>query len=470
MINKLFTTLIVLLILAVNILRFWQLDQVPYGFNVDELSGSVTIQCMETEGVDAHLIPHPIFADQHYGTPKPPVYTYPAVLWEKIFGHTADRLRAFTAFGNVLAILGLFVLTRMLFCNSYALLVTLIASLSPWIWGLSRIGYESTFCNTFIIWGIFFFLRKDKWLDKIIAGFLFACAMYVYPPERLHVPLLLVPLFIFHIIKYKRLQKGPLTGFILTLILSCIPLVQYTLWGNLQERFNGLSIFNNEFLKSVGKTNNPIDLANVFFHNFSLHFSPRYLFITGDPSWEHSTQHFGLLGWVDILGLAALVFILLFRFKDILPDKWWLIFILANFLIGIIPASLTNSGLPSSLRTVGAFPFSCLLTGYGLWMLCRRWKIFFPVAVLLGCLFSFMFLKTYFTLYPEESKGWFGFWTKEEALNAKTDKDWMLFMVHYQDQDYHFRYYLMNYHGDTCTSSRVKWQKLREVLKLPKIY
>ena len=79
-------------------------------------------------------------------------------------------------------------------------------------------------------------------------------------------------------------------------------------------------------------------------------------------------------------------------------------------------------------------------------------------------------LKPLFILYPQESKGWFSYWTKEEALNAKTGEDWLKFMVHYKEQDYHFRYYLMNYHGESCSSSRAKWIKMREMLGLPKAY
>src|SRR5438105_1036733 len=118
MIKNISTTLMILTIIVVNILRFWQLDNVPYGFNVDEMSGAVTVACMETEGVDAHLHPHPLFFEQHYGTPKPPIYTYPAIVWSKIFGHKVESLRGFTAFFNILTIVGLFLLARLIAGNS----------------------------------------------------------------------------------------------------------------------------------------------------------------------------------------------------------------------------------------------------------------------------------------------------------------------------------------------------------------
>ncbi|MBF0489466.1 MAG: glycosyltransferase family 39 protein [Candidatus Omnitrophica bacterium] len=469
MLKNLSVVLIILTIIVVNALRFWQLDNVPYGFNVDELSGAVTAACIETEGTDAHLTPHPVFFEQHYGTPKPPVYIYPGVIWTKTFGHKVPSIRAYTAFANVWTIVGLFFLARLILGTSYGLLVTLLASISPWVWPLSRIGYESTFCVTFFIWGIYFFLRSKQWMDKIAAAILFACAIYVYPPARLQTPIILGTLFIFDLTR-QTLRKRYWAALLLTMVIICIPLVQGTLWGGLQQRFNDISIFNTSYLKSMGKTQNLNDLAQIFTNNYLLHFSPYYLFTTGDPSWEHSTQHFGLLSWLDILGILALIFFLLFRFKDIKPQGWWLVFLGVNFFIGIIPACLTNSGLPSSLRTIGSSPFLFLLAGYGLWLLTQRLKIFLPVIIVLSMIFAFASLKVYFTVYPQASKGWFGYWTKEEALNAKTDEDWLKFMVNYREQDYHFRYYLMNYRADSCSSSRARWIKMREMLGLPKAY
>lgn len=469
MIKKISCALIVLTILVINILRFCWLDEVPYGFNVDELAGAVTVKCMATQGVDAHLIPHPLFFEQHYGTPKPPVYTYPEILWVKIFGTTADKQRAFTAFFNVLTIIGIFLVGRLLLGTSFGLLAAFLASLSPWCWNLSRIGYESTFCATFTIWGLFFFLRSSKVIDKVWAGILFSFALYVYPPARMQVPLFLVTLLAYQY-KIKALSKKVLLAFILALIIPSIPLIHNTLFGNLQKRFGEISIANPDFLKTVGKTNSLNDLTEIFFKNYFSHFSPQYLFITGDPSWEHSTQHAGLLSWVEILGLLCLIGFLIFRFKETKPHLWLLLFLFINILIAIIPASLTHAGLPSNLRTISAFPFSCLLLGYGVWRLTQKWNLTWVLTTLLGIVFAFVFLKQYFTVYPKESMGWFSFWTKEEALRAKTDQDWLEFLVRYKDQDYHARYYLMNYHGESCESSRKIWINIRQALNLPKAY
>jgi hypothetical protein len=469
MIKKIFWPLIVLTIVVVNLFRFWQLDNVPYGFNVDEMAIAVTVTCMETEGVDAHLHPHPVFAQLNYGSPVAPTYTYPGVLWVKLFGHKGESFRGLTAFFNVLTIVGLFFLAQLIIDTPYALLVALTASISPWAWGPSRIGYEATSYATFFIWGMFFFLRAGAWWNTIISALFMACAIYAYSPGRMHIPLIIAMLFVFYL-KENPLPKRAWMGFFLALILLCIPLAQGILSGQLQGRFNDISIFNDTYLHSLGLSKNFHDLCLVFFHNYLTHFNPQYLFVSGDPLWEHSTQHFGILSWLDILGLVSLLFFLVFRSKDTAPHHRWLLFAAINFFLGIVPASLTNSANHMSLRTIGSYPFLSLLSGYGLWQLCRCWTFSLAATALTGMVFAFLFLRVYFFVYPGESKGWFSFWTKEEALNAKTDEDWIKFMVRYADDDYHFRYYLINYHRETCSSSRAKWSKVRELLKLPKIY
>src|SRR3989338_7794379 len=123
-----FCLVILGVVLIVNALRFYKLDEIPYGFHVDEYSGAVTVRCFATQGVDAHNQCYPLFADLNYGTPKPPVYLYPAVLWSRGMGDTIPSLRALHAFVFEIGIVGLFFLGRMLFGTTHALWITLAAS------------------------------------------------------------------------------------------------------------------------------------------------------------------------------------------------------------------------------------------------------------------------------------------------------------------------------------------------------
>src|SRR5579863_7387082 len=96
MLKKITLGLIILVVLVLNILRFWKLDAIPDGFHVDEVGSAVTMQCFSERGCDAELNPWPLFGSMEYGQDKPPTYVYPGILWTKIFGTTVASLRAYS--------------------------------------------------------------------------------------------------------------------------------------------------------------------------------------------------------------------------------------------------------------------------------------------------------------------------------------------------------------------------------------
>jgi len=464
---------IVVLVLAALVglaAHFYRLGTIPYGFHVDEMSGSVAIGCMATEGVDAHNVPHPLFANLNYGTPKPPTYLYPAVLWAKLFGYSVLSLRALSVTVHLLGIVGLFVLARSLFGWRYAILTLAVAGLSPWAWVPSRVAFESLFAVTFSIWGLYMFLQPPRLWRMVLAGILLAGAMYSYPPIRLQTPLMLLPLIIYSCKKYKLNWKS-LAVFGLVFAILLVPLAQKTLNGQLQERFNTISIFSHDYLKNLGASGNWVQLAEIFCYVYAMHFSPDFLFSKGDLSYVHSTRHFGILSWMDMAALAmGLLFLVMLltksgRKNNPLATHWhWVVFLSVNILIGVVPVALTNSELPNSLRIIGSWPFMCLLSGFFLWQACERWWGLWLATVILTILFAFAFLKVYFQVYPQEGKGMFSYWALEEANSIKTDEDWLKFLLTYRHEDYHSRYFLMQYRHVSCTQSRNMWEGMRDFL------
>ncbi len=463
--------IMVITILASFILHFYKIDSIPYGYHVDELSDAVTVECLATEGVDAHDNHYPIFGQLNYGTPKPATYMYPAVLWGKVFNFTVPSLRSFSVAGHLLGIVGLFFLGRLFFGNTGGLWVVFAATISPWVWVSSRVAFESLLAPTFFIWGLYFFFRRQTYIHWALAGLFFAAAMYSYPPMRLQIPLMLLTLGVYSIRKMK-ISLSLVTVFCSFLIAPLIPLFMNILnAGEALQRFKSISISAPAFLKMIGKTDSFQDLLQIFLSNYQLHLTPQFLFLTGDPSLVHSTGHFGILSWLDLVALFAAFF-----FLGILLTKWgrernpwvkdWmlLLWIVVNIFLGIIPSALTNSELPNSLRIVGSWPFVCLLTGYFMVQLQQRWCYLGVVLVLVGVLFFVSFQKVYFGQYQQESKGMFSFWTLDQANAAKTDEDWMKFMIMYRGQDYHFRYFLIHYRKDSCTSTRLKWEKQGDLL------
>ena len=212
-------------------------------------------------------------------------------------------------------------------------------------------------------------------------------------------------------------------------------------------------------------------LLEIFAYVYAMHFKADFLFLHGDPSYVHSTRHFGIFSWMDTAALAIGLFFGLMlllktgRKNNPLIAHWpWLVFLLVNILIGVVPVALTNSEIPNSLRIMGSWPFMCLLSAFLIGQACERWWGLWLAAVLITVLFAFSFLKVYFQVYPEEGKGMFSYWTLDQANQIKTDDDWFKFMVVYRHDDYNVRYFLMQYRGLTCTQSHKMWEGMRDFL------
>ncbi len=255
-------------------------------------------------------------------------------------------------------------------------------------------------------------------------------------------------------------------------IAAGIPLVIcYLTDPSLSARFKELSIANPEFLKNTAPAGifPPVFAAGI--KNFLLHLQPDFLLFKGSPlNRTLSTGHQGVMSWLDIAAFAAGIgwVIVGWKNRQCFPEKnvrALFGFLAAGILIGILPAALVANDNPHPLRTVGAWPFAMLATGFILHKVTenRTWRQWAALGT--AVIFMAVFLKQYFEVYPKESAGWFSAWSIEEARHAKTDEDWMKFLYRYHGTMFLSRYALMRYHGDSCAQARTTWEKLYPVFK-----
>ena len=468
--NKFLTLFLAVFIIVVNVLRFSSLGNIPHGYHVDEYAAAVNLQCMGQEGTGAFGNKFHVFLQQGFGTPKPPAYWYPALLWTKFFGYKVESIRAFSAFAVVVGVLGLFLLGNMIGGFSAGLWTALAATVSPWSWVLGRLGFESFFAPVAVIWGTWFFFRKKGRWDDGWAGLCFCAAAYFYPPARAFVPLFLISLWIYEVFITRRQHRWWLLA--AALIIPAIPLIKAQHDGELSFRLNEVVIWNHAYLTTIGKSGNIFDLCGVFLLNYFKHLDPRFLFVTGDPDFTHSTQRIGLLSWLDIGAWVILALGLLCwgirSVQDVNPWKkygQWLALSFFCFLLGIFPAALTYLDIPNNLRMCLGWPFICLITGLTISYVSRR---FFLAGVLMALLVTAnagLFLNDYFKYYPERSKGMFSYWIDDEAKTLKTQQDWIEFLVKYHHFDYHVRYYMMHDLGQGCAQSWQVYLKFTDLIE-----
>ncbi len=441
--------------------RFIALELSPPGFYLDEAAGATNITCISQTGADAAGVPFPLFSRGLGGGFVTPAYLYFGAVWAKVFGFSVGSFRSIAAFFNVLTILGLYLLARRLMNRDVAIYTVLAASMSPWSFQFSRIAWDPPLAPCFLIWAIYFLLRSDRAGDSAFAGFLLSLSMYSYPPARVQIPVLLLPLLWMRKV-HGGLHLRPLLAFLGAGAMTALPLIWLTLTGEFQERVQELTIFSKGYLEGPGG-NSVGRVAITFVHNMWLHFTPRYLFVSGDANPRHSTQFVGELSWLDTFVLATgAIFVIASGLRsrkshgrdveESMSFRQALAFALVGYVAGVVPAALTWESLPHALRSIGSWPFLSLLTGLMMWKITLRWKGFLVAATAVTAAFAIAFSWFYFSEYPARSRGFFDSQIKKAAEHGRLTGDWSHFaMASRRYPALASVYYLIQYGGGTCT-------------------
>ncbi len=413
--------------------RLLFIDSSPPGFFVDEAGGAVNAICVSETGKGELGDKFPIFfaafdrAGAFYTAP----YIYPLAGWLSVFGKTTVEVRSFVAFCSILTILGLFLIGDILVNRRAAWLIALTASLSPWIFQFSRIAWDPPVAAMYLTWGVYFFLRSRSVRSAAISGILFSLAAYTYPPMRAQVILLLPAVFFLQHMRRGLTLKSVIT-FFLALLLTSIPMIVVTLSGEIQGRFEMLSVFAPQVLLERFESSSKIYGIVLFIQNIFSHLSPKYLFLSGDNNLRHSTGSFGLLSWLEIFAIAGLVIRAIWTKGKILKfdseSKAAIALGLWGFMTGIAVASLTWESIPHSLRSIGGSPFLAIATGVLLNHVIGSSKKTASIAVLIATLFSFYFAKVYFTEYPKKVPHWYDVDVTNAGSRAAETGDWKTFL------------------------------------------
>lgn len=413
----------VAIVVALCAARFVGLNDTPAGFYLDEAAGAANLLCISEPRLFFEEFPGT-------GTFFTPTYIYSGAAWTKLFGSSIAAIRAHVAFYSVLTIVAVFFVARSFLGIDGALLAALAASVSPWGFPFARIAWDPPLAPCFAMWGVYGFLRGRP----VIAGLLFAAAMYTYPPARLHVPLIVVAVVYGTYGTYRTYRAGLML--FASMAIACVPLVVLTLNGTLTARANALAVWNVD--RPVAR----------FFANLLAHLSPDFLLLRGDLNPRHGTQMFGILSWLDVLAVVAGVWLL----RQV--NRKLLILALVGWVGALAVASLTWEGVPHALRSVAGWPFLALLTGTLLAAACARWRVVPYIVLACALAFPIAFLNVYFTTYRTASAPHFDAVLREEAERARKSGEWEPlrgYAAFYPREA--LRYYFIHYAGMSCAES-----------------
>ncbi|MET0790482.1 MAG: hypothetical protein ABW061_03095 [Polyangiaceae bacterium] len=446
------TILVTLLVGLVS--RFVELEASPPGFYLDEAIIAAHAICLRETGSDAYGQHLPLFSAVADGLATP-VQLYGSAAWTVIFGDSIASLRAWSAFVSTITIGAIALLVwKWGFEASAATWAAMLAAISPWAFQFSRIAWDPPLAPCFLVLGMLALFWSAGALSALLAGASFALAMYSYPPLRVQV-LLLAPALVLLLRAEKSFtwRRVAIVAFAATVVLT--PIVLRNSAGELLRRSRALSIFSDAYLEPLGGFSMP-RVIGIFLSNFFSHFSWSYLLVSGDANVRHSTQLFGEWSWIDGV-LMVLAFVLLLKRKlfERAPEaslrKRVLCFAIYGYATGVIPAALTNDGLPHALRSIAAWPF--LVIGLAL-VADRLGELSQHFPGLLGTaslVYFCFFLSQYFSNYPTFSRHAFHAGVEKAALLSESRDDWRLFDRYVGNYiDIGKYYYYMHYGHERC--------------------
>ncbi len=451
-----------MLVLSMCVARFLFLEGIPVGFWMDESAGATHVMCLQEDGRDFHGESWPLFSKVVGKGEETPVLLYFGYVWSRVFGTSPGAWRAISAFFTVLTIGGIFAFVHRWLGWRPALWSAVAAAISPWSFQFSRVAWDPPLAPFFLVWGLFCVLCARGVSSAVAGGVLLALAGYSYPPMRLQIPLIFAGL---------ACVRGWLPAFawkrvsvvVGSAVLAGLPLIEMTLSGKLQSRFQDIGIFSDHAGSATAGEEVAARLPQ-FRNNLWLHLQPGYLLGEGDANLRHSTGMTGIMSWLDGLVIYGFLFLLLAsRWRRELRSPMLreretrgIVFLcLIGFFAGIVPSALTWESLPHALRTLGAWPFLSILTGVLASVIISVWPRFVAVGVLSTVLFSAVYLKVFFVHYPAQSRQAFQYWALDSARVGQRTGVWTSFaQVTRRDPRVSIACYEMQFRGLSCRQAR----------------
>lgn len=340
------------------LLRLFDLGGNPAGFFRDEADKGYTSLCLLETGRDQTGALFPVFV-RSLGVTTSSLYQYLDIPFVWLAGLNEWTVRLPAALAGAASVPAAFLLGRAWLGTPGGLWAALFVCLSPWSLLLSRWANQSILLTALVPMGVYFHARRGaaRTSGAALAAVFLLLALYTYAPARLVIPLLALGLTIAAwppgaarrdpaaFLRFNGVFWG-------LLALGALPLAHHLYYETADgaARFSAISIFRGQPFP---------ELAGEWLRNHALHFSPGFLFVSGDANLRHNTGAFGQLHWylapVLLLGLWRAV-----RIRG--PLERALLVWLALFPAA---AACTNESLPHALRSAFGVPVFQILAAGG---------------------------------------------------------------------------------------------------------
>lgn len=395
--------LLAIIILA-SVIRFYRLDSVPPAMSWDEAAVGYNAFTIASYGKDEYGTLLPLYF-RSFGEDKQPVHIYATALFVKILGLSEFSTRLPSAVFGTLNVLLIFYLVKLMFDKEIiAFLSAFFLAISPQNIFFSRFNHEANFALFFFMLGLVLFLiavkKRRAFLPLSIISF-FASTISYHAAEIVVPPIVLL-LATFY---FKKIYQDKISLIIIAFLVGGFILLAFS-----QPRLFGIARYNQTVQgqkdfedTTIYKRTHSLLLGRLelILKQYSWHFTPKYLFISGDKNPRLSSQSTGEFYYIDAIFLIlGTVYLLIKKARVGL-------FILGWALIGPLPSSLFGEA-PHAGRAafmMGGWNIVSALGVYFILVLIRK-KVFKGLvlgAVLAIYIFSLStFLAFYFYKFPKQ--------------------------------------------------------------------
>lgn len=310
LINKILLVLILIIALG---LRVYKLDLVPPSISWDEAAVGYNAWTIANYGRDEYGNFFPLYF-RSFADDKHPVHIYLTAVSVKFLGLSEFSTRLPSALFGVLNVLLIFLLTNLLFRNRVvSLFAATFLAISPQNIHFSRFNHEANFALFFFLFGLtlFYLSLKKKMILLPLSIISFCLSFLAYHPAKLIVPITMMFLFTFYFRQIRR--KFLFASLIIILLFGTLIFLNPPLLGLARISQN-----------SIGEGKNLLQKIALYATQYSWHFSPSYLFISGDKNPRLSSQSTGEFYKIEAIFLTfGLIYLLRKRSREAILVLIW---------------------------------------------------------------------------------------------------------------------------------------------------
>lgn len=208
--NKKSLFFILVLIFLINFsLKIFKIDSIPPGATYDEIVYVAESQIILKYGSDAggqwrpwHLLPSKKLYSELTSTSLIPGFL--------IFPNNQILASKFVPIimGSAIPVLLALIVYFFIRNKTFLLSTALVATLNPWIFQFSRMGFDSLFSSFFYLLGIVFLLYLNNWW-KLFSLMPFFCGFFQYQGHKvIIVPLIMLVCLLFFVRDFSKLKKN----------------------------------------------------------------------------------------------------------------------------------------------------------------------------------------------------------------------------------------------------------------------